>query len=204
MKKLLSLSAMLLAALLLITSCAGAAEYSTDDCTETTDTFNPADGNWTCYQEGKGISQGKIVDQKMVSKLTISNNRMTATSVTNEMKFKTVDLLGGQSGLDALNALDQYISGYKQAVYNSTCEQLKEGFETSGYTVNACSMDDTFLTIKIAYPSSQLAQNAYIPVIPSTIEIKTNEARTKFTYTQSVSYTSSISYSTRYSWIKED
>lgn len=203
MKKLLSLSAMLLAVLLLITSCAGAAEYSTDDCTETTDTFNPADGNWTCYQEGKGISQGKTVDQKIVSKLTISNNRMTATSITHEMKFKTVDLLGGQSSLDALNAYNNLIPGYKEAVYNSTCEQLKVGFENSGYTVNSCSMDDNFLTIKITYPSSQLAQNDSIPVIPSTIEIKTNEARTKFTYTKSVSYTSSISYSTRYIWIKD-
>ena len=203
MKK-ITIAAMLLAALLLITSCAGATGISTDDCTETTDTFNPADGNWTCYQEGKGISQGKTVEQKTVSKLTISNNRMTATSITKEMKFKTVDLLGGQSSLDDLNALNNQIPGYKQEVYNSTCEQLKEVFETSGYTVNSCSMDDNFLTIIVTYPSNQLAQNASIPVIPSTIEIKTNEARTKFTYTQSVSYTSSISYSTRYIWIKED
>ena len=203
MKK-ITIAAMLLAALLLITGCAGATGISTDDCTETTDTFNPADGNWTCYQEGKGISQGKTVEQKTVSKLTISNNRMTATSITKEMKFKTVDLLGGQSSLDDLNALNNQIPGYKQEVYNSTCEQLKEVFETSGYTVNSCSMDDNFLTIIVTYPSNQLVQNASIPVIPSTIEIKTNEARTKFTYTQSVSYTSSISYSTRYIWIKED
>ncbi len=203
MKKILSLSAMLLAVLLLITSCAGAGGYSTDDCTETTDTFNPADGNWTCYQEGKGISQGKTVDQKMVSKLTISNNRMTATSITNEMKFKTVDLLGRQSSLDALNALNNQVPGYKQAVYDSTCAQLKVGFENSGYTVNACSMDDTYLTIKLTYPESALAQNASIPVIPSTIEIKTNEARTKFTYTANASNSGS-SYPITYVWIKED
>lgn len=196
MKKLLSLSAMLLAALLLITGCAGATGISTDDCTETTDTFNPADGNWTVVQKGRTYFQGSSADFETNLKITIANNQKTVKEAKSSYKFKTEDVVGGKTNYDAIIASqlkNQYFDAYK-ATYKMLFEQL-------GYTVENIDINDSNLSLSLKLPEDKL-NTAPVPVPSTSDTVKTNEGKTKYTWT-STTTSSGNQYTQTYIYIKD-
>ena len=202
MKKLLSLSAMLLAALFLITGCAGADDdagaggYSTDDCTETTDTFNPADGNWTVVQKGSTYFQGSSADSETNLKVTIANNQKTVKEAKSSYKLKTEDVVGGKNAYDAIITSplkNQYFDSFK-ATYKMLFEQL-------GYTVENIDINDSNLSLSLKVSEEKL-NNTLVPVPSTSDTVKTNKENTKYTWT-STTTSSGNQYTQTYIYIKD-
>lgn len=202
MKKLLSLSAMLLAALFLITGCAGADDdagaggYSTDDCTETTDTFNPADGNWTVVQKGRTYLQGSSAVFETNLKVTIANNQKTVKEAKYSYKFKTEDVVGGKTTYDFIinsPSKNDYFEQFKEA--------YKLAFERLYYIVENIEINDSNLSLSLKVSEEKL--NTTLVPVPSTSDtVKTNKENTKYTWT-STTTSSGNQYTQTYIYIKE-
>ena len=194
MKK-ITIAAMLLAALLLITGCAGAAEYSTDDCTETTDTFNPADGNWTVVTKGNTNFLGLSADFETNLKVTIANNQWTVKEAKSSYKFKTEDLVD-KTIFDAI---------INTPLENQYFEQLKETYkpiyEQLGYTVENIDINDSNISVSLKVPEENL-NTTTVPFPSTSASVKTNKENTKYTWTSTFT-SSGNEYTQTYIYIKE-
>ncbi len=194
MKK-ITIAAMLLAALLLITSCAGATGISTDDCTETTDIFNPADGNWTVVTKGNTNFLGLSADFETNLKVTIANNQWTVKEAKSSYKFKTEDLVD-KTIFDAI---------INTPLENQYFEQLKETYkpiyEQLGYTVENIDINDSNITIALKVPEENL-NTTTVPFPSTSASVKTNKENTKYTWTSTFT-SSGNEYTQTYIYIKE-
>ena len=181
MKKLLTLSALILSAALVFMGCQQP-EVDTDpygDCKDTVNSVVLSDGIWSVNSKGRSTMFNRFSgDMEFNAKATAANGDYNYTSGTMKFVMKTSDILG-----DSYSQFTALPADQKEQFYNQYTTGMKTVFENYIGTVTNAKMDENNLTINVTLNETMLAntkQGMSLTSFSSGTTIKTNSNKTKY------------------------
>ena len=183
MKKLSTLTALLLAATLVFMGCKQQADDKSDpysDCSETVTSIELADGTWTLTASDSG-DMGFPYTSEATYKITASSGNYNVISGTTKMSMKTKDVLReNYSEYVEMSAAEKNL--FKQEFLN----QVKYMIPSYMGTISEADMNDQ--NIIIVFELSQYTLSTVAAVLnpanlSSACTVKTNSDKTKYVIT---------------------
>ena len=198
MKKLSTLTALLLAATLVFMGCKQQADDKSDpysDCSNSTTTLDFADGDWTLTTTISGKEDGYSYTEEDTYHAVVSGGDYNFTSGTSKITMNTKELMG-----ENYEDYKDLPPAYKEQMKEYFKESVKYMIPSSMGTVEEVSINEVNIVVLVDLSSTMLAQvkTALNPNnLPAGTTIKTNDEKTKYIISTTINGKTYTYYATK-------